>query len=519
MATVQKKIIDPLVQRKILLEATSAWTHASRGEGCFTRVLRKGERGVHGKPAEDWRRQLGHEMGLVVAPGLVRHQLRDGDEQRAKVALARAMVLPPAAHKADETNAGASWVGSCVERDKSQVPRSQITTVPAMPPKLVAVDDATGKRRSLASWTCGCCYPFGLLACLHFEGVLLGAVLAAGLLRSITMAFSLASISAAETQASNLLSSLQSGTPQALHQVTFVQLIVRMIPGLAVLMLGYAGYRIYSTGSFNKSTVLGLVVALGLTYGLIRLGQRFGPGAVRAPLARDAAGQPVRSGELVLMQSGEVVLRPDPRQAAGSAEPGWQEALAQSIQVALVQGQEQVVLDFSRKGCAYCAKQLPVLEAEFPQLAQGFQVQAFPTLWIFGHPQVDPIVTQGFMERPKLEERATRKTIEPNGSAYLQWKSSWRLAYSLRLHGVSLKTFYRRMQREGPSLLVIQDHQGHVFGGFAASAWRLGDRYYGTGESFVFRFRQPKPKPVVSARVEPLGLKRGRQGEGGREEI
>ncbi|CAK9048485.1 unnamed protein product [Durusdinium trenchii] len=273
------------------------------------------------------------------------------------------------------------------------------------------------------------------------RGVLLGAVLAAGLLRSITMAFSLASISAAETQASNLLSSLQSGVGHVLlfTSVTFVQLIVRMIPGLAVLMLGYAGYRIYSTGSFNKSTVLGLVVALGLTYGLIRLGQRFGPGAVRAPLARDAAGQPVRSGELVLMQSGEVVLRPDPRQAAGSAEPGWQEALAQSIQVALVQGQEQVVLDFSRKGCAYCAKQLPVLEEliraraagasavagsafvggnlalaplrvflldaeEFPQLAQGFQVQAFPTLWIFGHPQVDPIVTQGFMERPKLEE-------------------------------------------------------------------------------------------------------------------
>lgn len=82
--------------------------------------------------------------------------------------------------------------------------------------------------------------------------------------------------------------------------------------------------------------------------------------------------------------------------------------------------------------------------------------------------------------------------------AQIQWKTSWRLVYSPRLHGVSLKTFYRRMQKEGPSLLLIQDHRGYVFGGFASMSWRQGDRYYGTGESFVFRFRTPMSKPVVS---------------------
>jgi len=54
------------------------------------------------------------------------------------------------------------------------------------------------------------------------------------------------------------------------------------------------------------------------------------------------------------------------------------------------------------------------------------------------------------------------------------------------------------MHQEGPSLLLIQDHEGHVFGGFASTGWRQGDRYYGTGESFVFRFRQSMPKPVLS---------------------
>lgn len=259
------------------------------------------------------------------------------------------------------------------------------------------------------------------------------------------LSFSLgSSIGAAETKASDMLASLQRGVAGvlAVTSVALVNVIVMIIPGLAVLLLGWAGYRIYSTGSYNYRTFLGLGIALGLTYGLICLGERFqSPDSASAATASatDAQGQPVRSGELVLLQSGEVVLRPDPRVSAGHAEQGWQEVLAQSIQAALVGGNEQVVLDFSRRGCAYCAKQLPVLQEvirsraaagrsmagtafvggslalaplkvflldaeEFPQLAQGFQVQAFPTLWIFGQPQVDPIVTQGFLERPKLEE-------------------------------------------------------------------------------------------------------------------
>lgn len=77
----------------------------------------------------------------------------------------------------------------------------------------------------------------------------------------------------------------------------------------------------------------------------------------------------------------------------------------------------------------------------------------------------------------------------------LRWKTSWRLAYSPRLHGVSLQTLYRRMSQEGPSLLFVQDHAGLVFGGFATTEWHAGDRYFGSGESFVFRFSHPWPKP------------------------
>merc|ERR1719464_745897 len=79
----------------------------------------------------------------------------------------------------------------------------------------------------------------------------------------------------------------------------------------------------------------------------------------------------------------------------------------------------------------------------------------------------------------------------------LRWRSAWRLVYSPRVHGVSLPTFFRRMQAEGPSLLVIQDHEGCVFGGFAPGPWHVADRYFGSGESFVFRFRRRMPKPLL----------------------
>lgn len=81
--------------------------------------------------------------------------------------------------------------------------------------------------------------------------------------------------------------------------------------------------------------------------------------------------------------------------------------------------------------------------------------------------------------------------------AALQWKTSWRLVYTPRIHGVSMQTFLRHMECEGPSLLVVQDHEGHVFGGFASSPWHIADRYFGCGESFVFKCKERQPKPVV----------------------
>jgi len=129
-------------------------------------------------------------------------------------------------------------------------------------------------------------------------------------------------------------------------------------------------------------------------------------------------------------------------------------------------------------------------------------------------------------DKGTLMSEAIAREICPHLPVALRWKSAWRLLYSPRVHGVSLPTFFRKMEDEGPSLLLIQDHSGHVFGGFASLAWHVADRYFGDGESFVFRFKYPLPKPVVPLQIEQLAQemqeqeqKEGQQGEQERQDM
>lgn len=62
------------------------------------------------------------------------------------------------------------------------------------------------------------------------------------------------------------------------------------------------------------------------------------------------------------------------------------------------------------------------------------------------------------------------------------------LLFSTSEHGFSLSTLYRQARDMGPSILVIEDAKGCIFGGFASEPWRVEKGYYGTGESFVFTF-------------------------------
>ena len=69
------------------------------------------------------------------------------------------------------------------------------------------------------------------------------------------------------------------------------------------------------------------------------------------------------------------------------------------------------------------------------------------------------------------------------------------LRYSTEQHGCSLHTLYRQNGRAGPTVLVVLDANGAVFGGFATERWAPAHRYFGTGESFLFRVHTPNASP------------------------
>jgi len=63
---------------------------------------------------------------------------------------------------------------------------------------------------------------------------------------------------------------------------------------------------------------------------------------------------------------------------------------------------------------------------------------------------------------------------------------NWVLLYGTQSHGISLNTLYSQCKDQGPSILIVQDTNGHSFGAYVSDWWRIEPQYYGSGESFVF---------------------------------
>eukprot|EP00656_Telonema_subtile_P014860 TRINITY_DN17692_c0_g1_i4.p1 TRINITY_DN17692_c0_g1~~TRINITY_DN17692_c0_g1_i4.p1 ORF type:complete len:650 (+),score=203.53 TRINITY_DN17692_c0_g1_i4:145-2094(+) len=64
---------------------------------------------------------------------------------------------------------------------------------------------------------------------------------------------------------------------------------------------------------------------------------------------------------------------------------------------------------------------------------------------------------------------------------------NWRQLYSLREHGASLQTLYKRCSvTEEPCVMVIKCADGHVFGCYTSEVWKQGG--HGNGHCFVFTF-------------------------------
>lgn len=65
----------------------------------------------------------------------------------------------------------------------------------------------------------------------------------------------------------------------------------------------------------------------------------------------------------------------------------------------------------------------------------------------------------------------------------------WTLVFSINRDGVSVGTFFEKCRFYRYTLLVIKDTNGWIFGGFCCETWKTSIKFYGTGESFLYTFK------------------------------
>jgi hypothetical protein len=66
----------------------------------------------------------------------------------------------------------------------------------------------------------------------------------------------------------------------------------------------------------------------------------------------------------------------------------------------------------------------------------------------------------------------------------------WELVYSTTRHGISINTFYTKVYNRAPSVVVVEDVNHHIFGGYASEPWvKTKQVHYGSGESFLFKIK------------------------------
>ncbi|XP_011668260.1 MTOR-associated protein MEAK7 [Strongylocentrotus purpuratus] len=65
-------------------------------------------------------------------------------------------------------------------------------------------------------------------------------------------------------------------------------------------------------------------------------------------------------------------------------------------------------------------------------------------------------------------------------------RREWRFLYSSSIHGSSFSTFLAHIQNKGPTVLVVRDTDGKVFGGFGSESWHLGPNFIGNTHCFLF---------------------------------
>ncbi|KAK6643977.1 hypothetical protein RUM43_000242 [Polyplax serrata] len=84
-----------------------------------------------------------------------------------------------------------------------------------------------------------------------------------------------------------------------------------------------------------------------------------------------------------------------------------------------------------------------------------------------------------------------------NSELPIDYQHKWRPLFSTEVHGESFSKLSGQILNQGPTLIIIKDKDGYVFGGFAPSSWSLSPIFSGDSRSFLFTL-EPKMNLFVA---------------------
>ncbi|CAG2218258.1 unnamed protein product [Mytilus edulis] len=64
--------------------------------------------------------------------------------------------------------------------------------------------------------------------------------------------------------------------------------------------------------------------------------------------------------------------------------------------------------------------------------------------------------------------------------------SEWRLLFCNSLNGDSFSQLVGHIVNKGPSIIIVKDKDGYIFGGYSSQGWELGPKFYGSADCFLF---------------------------------
>lgn len=201
--------------------------------------------------------------------------------------------------------------------------------------------------------------------------------------------------------------------------------LLSVLPGVAVAVVGVR-WLSSGRGTWRRLCACGCALAFLWSWYVV-------PWAMRARFGNSLDAQPLEGGAELLRQSapwaasaaealtgipssgeeeflndGTFIRIADPAVEPGtSPAPGWQQRLWNSATAAVRGGEEQVVMVFSREGCPWCDRQVPVLRRAILRRAarQASMGQA-----------VAPVAEEEATQVPEVEGRPVAATACPSGA-------------------------------------------------------------------------------------------------------